>query len=123
MTTVPFLAASRRNETFGFRYIHSNWNGTREALPYSMLPASVRNCTEQGPCYNFTTREKWWERHGLLRRFLLLSMRLLGGGTVRCRLWDARAYLTRTTIAHRGSAVSTCIVAISAAPSPCWWPN
>ncbi|KAG2443737.1 hypothetical protein HXX76_002083 [Chlamydomonas incerta] len=40
------------NETFGFRYRE---NAT--AIPYSELPASVRNCSI---CYNATTREKWW---------------------------------------------------------------
>ncbi|KAG2443735.1 hypothetical protein HXX76_002081 [Chlamydomonas incerta] len=55
-----FIRGVDWNETFGFRYIHPNWNGTREPLPYSLLPNSVRNCTERGPCYNTTTREKWW---------------------------------------------------------------
>ncbi|GLC49284.1 hypothetical protein PLESTB_000202400 [Pleodorina starrii] len=39
-------------ETFGFRYRE---NAT--AIPYSQLPASVRNCSV---CYNATSREKWW---------------------------------------------------------------
>ncbi|KXZ49357.1 hypothetical protein GPECTOR_22g951 [Gonium pectorale] len=40
------------NETFGFRYKENT-----SAIPYSALPASVRDCTV---CYNATTREKWW---------------------------------------------------------------
>ncbi|PNH02473.1 hypothetical protein TSOC_011547, partial [Tetrabaena socialis] len=39
-------------ETFGFRYANN-----ASAIPYSGLPAAVRNCSV---CYNSTTREKWW---------------------------------------------------------------
>ncbi|GLC35525.1 hypothetical protein PLESTB_000198200 [Pleodorina starrii] len=47
-----FVPDRDAEETFGFLYRE---NAT--AIPYSQLPASVRNCSV---CYNATSREKWW---------------------------------------------------------------
>ncbi|GLC35482.1 hypothetical protein PLESTB_000202500 [Pleodorina starrii] len=51
-----YISDVSAEETFGFRYFYPNATST-QPLPYSELPASVRNCSV---CYNATSREKWW---------------------------------------------------------------